>query len=518
MTGMPPDDFFGDALSDARVPPHDMEAERAVVATVLLTETTSATRNVVRPAHFYSDANRRVYEGALALEADGKPVDIITLRGWLADNGHLERVGGAEYLAELLGVPTITNVADYAARVVDKATLRTTIAVMQRAAAEGYTATDPAALLLGARKELDGIDARQAEPIETISTSEIFDPQPPVPWVVPDLYLAPGRPCLVAGYGYSAKSVSCQALLLAIASGARVWGNYRVQRLGKVLHLDHEQGKRATLLRYQRLSRAMGIGPEDLEDRLRVAALPRKFRLSNSDAEDVLEAAVEGCSVCLIDSLRATIPGVDENDSVVREYLDKLLRISERTGCAFVVIHHAGKNGKDKSASERARGSSAIFDACGLVLQLDGKTQDDGSTMVGVTMTKAPADASGAALAPFFLRVSDVMDDGRNDERWGLACEYRNEEQVEPPKTVEEALNEVCEVVVQIIDGERRRCMMAREPFDGVSGNYIRGVYRGKDSKLITPALESLERIRRLESTKRPGRGGGLLWNLVEAE
>jgi hypothetical protein len=37
-------------------------------------------------------------------------------------------------------------------------------------------------------------------------------------------------------------------------------------------------------------------------------------------------------------------------------------------------------------------------------------------------MTKAPADASGAALPPFALKVSDVMDEAATQERWGLGC------------------------------------------------------------------------------------------------
>jgi hypothetical protein len=127
-------------------------------------------------------------------------------------------------------------------------------------------------------------------------------------------------------------------------------------------------------------------------------------------------------TTCIIDSLRASTPGIDENDSQIRECLDVLLRVSERTGCAFIVIHHAGKGGKDKDARERNRGSSAIFDACGLVLQLSGAVQDDGSTLVTVEMVKAPAEASGSALPPFTLRVQDVMDEEATQERWGLAC------------------------------------------------------------------------------------------------
>jgi hypothetical protein len=264
----------------------------------------------------------------------------------------------------------------------------------------------------------------------------------------------------------------------------------------------------------------MGVTEEMIGDRLTLASLPRSFRLSNPDAEDILLRATEGHATCLIDSLKASTPGLDENDSAIRESLDVCLRVSEKTGVAFVVIHHAGKGGKDKDARERGRGSSAIFDACGLVLQLDGGVQPDGATLVKVEMSKAPADASGAALRPFFLRVDDVVSE-TGQERWGLSCSYQTSEQVDPPQSPDDIMDGVCADVLAIVTGETARNRLsarlsgAQVP-QGVSGNFVRGLYRGKSAKLITPALERLERAGKLVRSERKGRGGGQLWSLPE--
>jgi hypothetical protein len=414
-------------------PPHDEAAEAAIVGSVIVLESTDRVRRLIRPSDIYGDPPRVVYQTALELETAGRACDILSLRGALQDAGKLERVGGVAYLAQLTdAVPSLSHLEDYARRVRSKARLREVIAIARRIAAEGSIAADPEALLVGARRAFEEVGS-DVSVLETESVSAVFAPQPPVPWVVRDLYLAPGRPALVAGYGYSAKTVSCMSLLLAVASGEDVWGRYRVFEPGHVVHIDHEQGGRATRLRYQRLARGMGISQDALGDRLHVACLPRSFRMSSPDAEDVLSQACRGMAVCLIDSLRASTPGIDENDSAIRECLDVLLRVSERTGCAFVVIHHAGKGGKDKDARERNRGSSAIFDACGLVLQLSGAVQEDGSTLVTVEMVKAPAEASGSALPPVTLRVFDVMDEQATQERWGLACRVDDQ-----PATAEE--------------------------------------------------------------------------------
>ena len=75
----------------------------------------------------------------------------------------------------------------------------------------------------------------------------------------------------------------------------------------------------------------------------------------------------EGRRLVLIDSLRALLPpGVDENSSQVRYHLDMLARISEKEGCAIVVLHHARKspqNGGSERLREAVRGSGALFDA-----------------------------------------------------------------------------------------------------------------------------------------------------------
>jgi hypothetical protein len=61
---------------------------------------------------------------------------------------------------------------------------------------------------------------------------------------------------LIAGYGFTGKTIAAQALALAIASGGRVWDMFAA-RSGRVLHLDYEQGQRLTNERYQRLARGV---------------------------------------------------------------------------------------------------------------------------------------------------------------------------------------------------------------------------------------------------------------------
>ena len=123
-----------------RVPPNNCDAEAAVLAAVLLsTEALGMVRDILKPAHFYSDANSFIYETCLTLADKGTPIDIITVAEALRATNRLPSVGGASYLTQLAdATPAVAHVAAHAKTVVDHARLRWMIAACQRIAAEGY--------------------------------------------------------------------------------------------------------------------------------------------------------------------------------------------------------------------------------------------------------------------------------------------------------------------------------------------------------------------------------------------
>lgn len=190
--------------------------------------------------------------------------------------------------------------------------------------------------------------------------------RPPKAWLVPDLRIASGRPNIITAVSGTGKSYVAQSILMALATGQPVWGKLPVARKCRVLHIDYEMGDEDTPLRYQALARGMGYDTDALEQNLVLAAMPR-VNLKHDKAEQAFEDLVrEHEAECvLIDSLLAACPGVDENVSNIREYLDILNRVSARTKTAMLVIHHSGKG-----ETTALRGASAIKDASGVVYQL----------------------------------------------------------------------------------------------------------------------------------------------------
>jgi replicative DNA helicase len=123
-----------------RVPPHDLDAEAAVLSAVLLNrEALDRVLEILKPEHFYSDANGRIYEAAVALAQAGTPIDIISVASYLRDRERIQQIGGPSYLAQLAdATPAVAHVNAHAQAVYEKWRLRSLIATCQRVAAEGY--------------------------------------------------------------------------------------------------------------------------------------------------------------------------------------------------------------------------------------------------------------------------------------------------------------------------------------------------------------------------------------------
>lgn len=126
--------------SAGRVPPSDLDAEAAVLSSILLSSAAfDSVQEVLEPKHFYADANRRVYEAVVELATQNRPVDTVSVAGQLRDKGRLDQVGGTPYLAHLVdATPAVAHVEEHARTIREKWRLRSLIATCQRFAAEGY--------------------------------------------------------------------------------------------------------------------------------------------------------------------------------------------------------------------------------------------------------------------------------------------------------------------------------------------------------------------------------------------
>ncbi len=147
----------GERAGAGRIPPHALEAERAVLGGVLLENNALNTvTQILKPDDFYSRANALLFEGMLELFRKQQPVDIVTLRSWLVDRGTLQKAGGDEHLLSLTNtIPTLANIEHHANIVREKGVVRRLIAACHEIAAEGYgDYGDPALYMDAAEKRV----------------------------------------------------------------------------------------------------------------------------------------------------------------------------------------------------------------------------------------------------------------------------------------------------------------------------------------------------------------------------
>ncbi len=125
---------------DVRVPPHNIEAEVALLGSVLIdNRVMDSIQDLVAAEDFYRADHRVIFEHLSRLHEARSPLDTITLYDALKASGQLDSVGGPEYLAELAEVvPTAANAQEYARIVRDNATLRRFIGVSSELVEEAY--------------------------------------------------------------------------------------------------------------------------------------------------------------------------------------------------------------------------------------------------------------------------------------------------------------------------------------------------------------------------------------------
>jgi replicative DNA helicase len=112
-----------------RQPPHNLEAEEAVLGAMLAAGRLLAeVAAVLEEADFYRPAHRAIWRAILRLTDRGQPTDPVTVLGELDHAGELADVGGGPFLHTLIeAVPTVANASHYAQLVADTARRRRVI-------------------------------------------------------------------------------------------------------------------------------------------------------------------------------------------------------------------------------------------------------------------------------------------------------------------------------------------------------------------------------------------------------
>ena len=159
-------------MNDMRTPPSNVEAERAVLGSILLDAVGRSGDRVmdvcltggVTAETFYDPRNRALYATMLEMNRASKPLDALTLMEELRVTGRLETVGGVGYVESLIDqVQTTANAEYYLGIIRGKHLRRTMIERAARVVDKCYDEgayPDPQAVLGEAEKDFLEIGTR----------------------------------------------------------------------------------------------------------------------------------------------------------------------------------------------------------------------------------------------------------------------------------------------------------------------------------------------------------------------
>jgi replicative DNA helicase len=165
---------------ESRVPPHDLEAERAVIGAMLVSENAVSTVGErITAQDFYSETHRVIYRAMMTLYGRGEPIDQLTLTNELKGMDEYDRIGGRAYVFQIIeSVPTAANASRYAEIVRGKALLRAVIDAGSRITEDAYNEPDDVGSALDSAEQLIyGISNRtmkeQLSPVSELAPSAL---------------------------------------------------------------------------------------------------------------------------------------------------------------------------------------------------------------------------------------------------------------------------------------------------------------------------------------------------------
>ena len=128
---------------EGRVPPHSAEAEKSVLGAAMLSkDALFDVIEVVKPADFYDENHKEIFQAMIDLNRKNAPVDALTVAEELKKRNSLEMVGGRAYIASLSSMtPTTSNAMEYGRIVAEKASVRRLIETADDIVTKGYDGT-----------------------------------------------------------------------------------------------------------------------------------------------------------------------------------------------------------------------------------------------------------------------------------------------------------------------------------------------------------------------------------------
>jgi hypothetical protein len=390
-------------------PPHNLDAERAVLGALML----GAVVDDLASPHFYRPGHQLIFEAIDGLRGAGGPVEPIAVADEMRRRRTLSRIRGAAYLHDCITAVPSAAQAGYYARIVRELAERRHL--IEHAARLHQAASDPGA-------EIDTLRALAAGPPALVPASRgrrlvltpasQIEPEPVV-WAWEDDghgRMPAGSLGLAAGREGTGKS-SFTIWLAAQSTRGLLPGAFYGRPRPVIYHAAEDSWKYTIVPRLTAAGADLGLvyraEVQVIEEGDAVLLrLPADNRLLEHAISDL------GAALVVIDPLMSAISDTLDThvNRQVRQALDPLAGIADRTGAAILGVAHFGK-ATNTDASSLITGSGAFKDVARFILAFATDPQD--GTCV-ITQTKNSLGRSDLCSLAYRI-ISAKVPTGKGD-------------------------------------------------------------------------------------------------------
>ena len=355
------------ALQEAPPPPHNIDAEKGVLGSILQSAREAIPKCVekIKSNFFYDPPHRTIYQALLDMHDAGDPIDLVTFTIRLGERGLLKAVGDAPYISDLFKfVPTAAAVDYYLDIVRDNYRLRETVFAATKAirrAQSVNSAEDGAGDALLDELESSILSIRSLGENGTDSFEDAateIDKPIITPEDVIDGVLHRGGKASFGGASKSRKTWALLELAASVASG-KPWFAGFPTRKGKVLYVNFELPKAFCWKRIRAIcdERQITLEPGMLKVRNLRGRVRDWLRLQQQIRRDEF-------ALIIVDPVYKLLLLVGENmrdenrTGGVATVLDQIDALTERTGAAVAFgAHFAKGSAATKESIDRVSGS-----------------------------------------------------------------------------------------------------------------------------------------------------------------
>lgn len=261
---------------------------------------------------------------------------------------------------------------------------------------------------------LDGEPIPSPRPWQFRTLIQARQPRPPTQYVI-DKYLETHSLNIVYGAPGSLKSMIALDMALAVAGGQAWLPGVFGQGVGAAvmqapaIWVDMDNGQRRTDQRVDAMSKVRGLSSDTP---FFYISMPTPSLIAHDiESMGILhdEIAVLGARMVVIDNLGLVTGTVEENSAEMAQVMKNFRWLAEKTGAAFVLLHHQRKGGANGSrAGDALRGHSSIEASLDLALHA---VREANTNQVSLRSTKTRGvDVPNAVMEFHYEHVTGTND------------------------------------------------------------------------------------------------------------